>query len=181
MHCFYNAKALLFLMKTIFNSSRPLNSLYSQANNTPKYFHDASYVILFTPLKRNAGTWKFLFGGNNHDNTWDYILETYKNETPVSKCSLYRITEEILKEAAILLLRQRTYCWLTMCRKFFFTRDNLSYSDEVNWYYLRPGGVFIYSNMKISSQAINFHALPLQLLVSLIASISLPILTKMSS
>src|SRR6202007_185571 len=58
----------------------PTKELVQLANKTPKDFHDASYVILFMYPKKNGRYWKFLFAGDSHDNSWEYILKTYRAE-----------------------------------------------------------------------------------------------------
>lgn len=56
----------------------PSQALVHSAN-TSGDFHDSSYVLLFTPPKANGGTWKFLFAGDSHDSSWDFILKTYRS------------------------------------------------------------------------------------------------------
>jgi competence protein ComEC len=58
----------------------PSKELVKQANSQGGDIHDLSYVILFTVPKKGGGTWKFLFAGDSHDNSWDYILKNYKEE-----------------------------------------------------------------------------------------------------
>lgn len=52
----------------------PTDALVSQANETGDY-NDASYVILY----RSNGH-RIVFGGDSHDNTWDYILENHADD-----------------------------------------------------------------------------------------------------
>lgn len=42
--------------------------------------NDASYVLLYTPPKKNGGVWKILFAGDSHDGSWEHILEKYSEE-----------------------------------------------------------------------------------------------------
>lgn len=56
----------------------PTPELVENANKTKDY-NDASYVLLFTPPKQGGGVWKFLFAGDSHDDSWDYILKNYRN------------------------------------------------------------------------------------------------------
>lgn len=55
----------------------PTTDLVKRANETKDY-NDASYAILFSPLKSNGERWKILFAGDTHDDSWDYILEKHK-------------------------------------------------------------------------------------------------------
>lgn len=57
----------------------PTADLVRNANVTKDY-NDSSYVILFTPPKKNGQRWKFLFAGDSHDDSWEYILENHKTE-----------------------------------------------------------------------------------------------------
>lgn len=57
----------------------PTEALVAQANRNKSY-HDLSYVLLFTPPKSGGGRWKILFAGDSEDNSWDYILEHYKDD-----------------------------------------------------------------------------------------------------
>lgn len=43
-------------------------------------YNDSSYVILFTPPKKNGGKWKIIFGGDTHDASWEHIIEEYSEE-----------------------------------------------------------------------------------------------------
>jgi len=43
-------------------------------------YNDSSYVILFTPPKKNGGNWKILFGGDTHDVAWNHIIKQYSKE-----------------------------------------------------------------------------------------------------
>lgn len=58
----------------------PTEELVKQANETSGDYHDVSYVLLFTPPKKGGGKWKFILAGDSHDNSWNYIVEKYKNE-----------------------------------------------------------------------------------------------------
>ncbi|WP_118975759.1 ComEC/Rec2 family competence protein [Taibaiella koreensis] len=58
----------------------PSKELLQLANSNEGNIHDLSYVLLFTPPKKNGGKWKIIFAGDSHDNTWDHILNTYKEE-----------------------------------------------------------------------------------------------------
>lgn len=58
----------------------PTPSLVKQANAEGGDIHDLSYVLLFTSPKKNGGHWKIIFSGDSHDNSWDYILKTFKDE-----------------------------------------------------------------------------------------------------
>lgn len=51
-----------------------------KSGNESGNIHDLSYVLLFTFPKKNGGTWKIVFSGDSHDNTWDYILKNHKSE-----------------------------------------------------------------------------------------------------
>lgn len=57
----------------------PTKELLASANDC-KDWNDSSYVILYTPPKKGGGNWKFLFAGDSHDDSWDYILENFKDE-----------------------------------------------------------------------------------------------------
>jgi competence protein ComEC len=37
-------------------------------------------VFLVTFPKKGGGEWKFVFAGDSHDNSWDYIIENFKKE-----------------------------------------------------------------------------------------------------
>lgn len=58
----------------------PTPDLVKQANNSAGDYHDASYVLMYCPPKANGGHWKIIFAGDSHDNSWDYIINTYKEE-----------------------------------------------------------------------------------------------------
>lgn len=58
----------------------PTKVLVDNANDTED-FNDASYVILYTPPIGNTGkSWKILFCGDSDDDSWEYILENFKDE-----------------------------------------------------------------------------------------------------
>jgi competence protein ComEC len=57
----------------------PTKELASQACDTKNY-HDLSYVLLYTPPKKDGGHWKIIFAGDSEDNSWDYIIENYNDE-----------------------------------------------------------------------------------------------------
>lgn len=56
----------------------PTPALLSTANNTTKNWNDASYVLLYTPLKADGTRWKILFAGDSEDGSWEYILANHK-------------------------------------------------------------------------------------------------------
>lgn len=58
----------------------PSTKLVSQANSEGGDVHDLSYVIIFSAAKKEGGTWKFIFAGDSHDNSWNYILQNYEEE-----------------------------------------------------------------------------------------------------
>lgn len=59
----------------------PTSDLVSASNKNPKGdYHDCSYVLLYTPPRKNGKQWKILFAGDSHDNSWDYILKNHKSE-----------------------------------------------------------------------------------------------------
>jgi competence protein ComEC len=43
-------------------------------------YNDSSYVILFTPPKKNGGKWKIIFAGDTHDASWNHIIENYPKD-----------------------------------------------------------------------------------------------------
>jgi competence protein ComEC len=53
--------------------------LLKTANKTGDH-NDASYVLLYTPPKKNGGIWKILFAGDSHDGSWQHIIEKYSTE-----------------------------------------------------------------------------------------------------
>ena len=55
----------------------PSPSLIKSSNENGDY-NDISYVLLFTPPKKNGKHWKIVFGGDSHDNAWEHILHTYE-------------------------------------------------------------------------------------------------------
>jgi beta-lactamase superfamily II metal-dependent hydrolase len=57
----------------------PTQKLVKNANDSEDY-NDISYVLLFTPPKKDGGHWKIVFGGDSHDNSWEHILNTYEDE-----------------------------------------------------------------------------------------------------
>jgi competence protein ComEC len=57
----------------------PSRKLLKEAIESGDY-NDSSYVILFTPPKKNGGKWKILFGGDTHDVAWNHIIEEYSKE-----------------------------------------------------------------------------------------------------
>lgn len=56
----------------------PSPQLLLEANESKNY-NDASYVLLFTPPKKNGSNWKILLGGDSHSKTWEHILEKYSD------------------------------------------------------------------------------------------------------
>ncbi|MBD0331397.1 MAG: MBL fold metallo-hydrolase [Chitinophagaceae bacterium] len=58
----------------------PSKGLVKDACKEDGDIHDLSYVILFTPPKKGGGKWKIIFAGDSHDNSWNYILENYKDD-----------------------------------------------------------------------------------------------------
>lgn len=48
--------------------------------NKSSNWNDSSYVILYTPPKKNGGNWKILFSGDSEDLTWDHILENHSEK-----------------------------------------------------------------------------------------------------
>jgi beta-lactamase superfamily II metal-dependent hydrolase len=59
----------------------PTKELVENSNKDPKGdYHDCSYVLLYTPPKKDGKQWKIVFAGDSHDNTWSFILENYKEE-----------------------------------------------------------------------------------------------------
>ena len=52
----------------------PTKKLVDAANDTGCY-NDCSYVLLY-----RTGGKRIIFGGDSHDNTWEYILEKYKED-----------------------------------------------------------------------------------------------------
>lgn len=58
----------------------PTPQLIKQANEEGGDIHDLSYVLLFTIPKKGGRVWKVLFGGDSHDNSWDYIIKNYKTD-----------------------------------------------------------------------------------------------------
>lgn len=58
----------------------PTKELVDAANKRGD-FNDASYVLLHTPPIGTTGKrWKILFGGDSHDDSWEYILENFKDD-----------------------------------------------------------------------------------------------------
>jgi competence protein ComEC len=53
----------------------PTQELVDAANYVDEEYHRCSYVLLY----RTAGQ-RILFGGDSHDETWDYILDKYKDD-----------------------------------------------------------------------------------------------------
>ncbi len=51
-------------------------------------YNDSSYVLLFTPPKKNGGTWKILLSGDSHDATWNYILNDPQSKSLVSNVDI---------------------------------------------------------------------------------------------
>lgn len=58
----------------------PTLTLEKQANEGSGDYHDLSYVLLYSYAKKEGGTWKFLFAGDSHDATWEYILKHHKDK-----------------------------------------------------------------------------------------------------
>jgi competence protein ComEC len=58
----------------------PSKELLENANESSGDYHDASYVLLYTPPKKGGGNWKIIFSGDSHDSTWEHILEKYAKE-----------------------------------------------------------------------------------------------------
>lgn len=58
----------------------PTPELVKQANESTGDYHDLSYVLLFTPPKKDGGRWKIIFSGDSHDASWEYIIKKHANE-----------------------------------------------------------------------------------------------------
>lgn len=58
----------------------PSPDLVKQANKEGGDIHDLSYVLLFTFPKKGGAYWKIIFSGDSHDNSWNYILENFKDD-----------------------------------------------------------------------------------------------------
>ncbi len=58
----------------------PTPELVKQANEEGGDIHDLSYVLLFTHPKEGGGTWKIIFAGDSHDNSWENILKQHKED-----------------------------------------------------------------------------------------------------
>lgn len=56
----------------------PTRVLIDAADESGDY-NDASYVLLYTPPKKDGGNWKILFGGDSHNSSWEHILEHHKD------------------------------------------------------------------------------------------------------
>lgn len=57
----------------------PTKTTVQDGNNSGDH-NDASYVLLYTPPKKDGKQWKILFAGDSHDQSWDYILKNFKAE-----------------------------------------------------------------------------------------------------
>jgi len=55
----------------------PSKDLLDKANETGDY-NDASYVILYRIAKKGGGAWKIIFAGDSDDDSWNHIIENYK-------------------------------------------------------------------------------------------------------
>ena len=53
----------------------PNQELIDSANETDDDYNDCSYVLLF-----RAGSNRIVFGGDSHDDTWEYILDKYPDD-----------------------------------------------------------------------------------------------------
>ncbi|HBX51110.1 MAG TPA: MBL fold metallo-hydrolase [Bacteroidales bacterium] len=56
----------------------PSIELVNSANEKGGDINDLSYVILFTPPKKDGGVWKILIAGDSHDDSWEHIIKTNK-------------------------------------------------------------------------------------------------------
>lgn len=43
-------------------------------------YNDASYVLLYEPIKNEDENFKILFSSDSHDKTWEHILKNYKDD-----------------------------------------------------------------------------------------------------
>lgn len=57
----------------------PTRELIEAADDSGDY-NDASYVLLYTPPKKNGGNWKILFAGDSHDISWEHIIKHHKDK-----------------------------------------------------------------------------------------------------
>ncbi len=53
----------------------PTQELIDSANETDQDYNDCSYVILY-----KTGGNRIIFGGDSHDDTWEHILENYRDD-----------------------------------------------------------------------------------------------------
>ncbi|AEI52158.1 ComEC/Rec2 family competence protein [Runella slithyformis] len=76
---FYAGDSNSFYAEDSIKILSPTPALVVNANRTKDY-NDASYVLLFTSPKKGGGVWKFLFAGDSHDDSWNYILNNYRQD-----------------------------------------------------------------------------------------------------
>ncbi|SHL75331.1 ComEC/Rec2 family competence protein [Flavobacterium chilense] len=57
----------------------PTSKTLDECNKSSNW-NDSSYVILYTPPKKNGGNWKILFSGDSEDLTWQHILENHSEK-----------------------------------------------------------------------------------------------------
>lgn len=77
---YFDSTSCLYFTEDNIKILCPTPDLVRQANESTNDYHDASYVLLYTPQKSNGGHWKFIFAGDSHNNSWDYIIKNYKSE-----------------------------------------------------------------------------------------------------
>lgn len=57
----------------------PSKELVKRANESGDY-NDASYVLLYSVVKKGGKVWKIIFAGDSDDHSWEHILKNYKDE-----------------------------------------------------------------------------------------------------
>jgi competence protein ComEC len=79
-HTYFNSNSYLYFKDDDIKILCPTPELVNRSNTSSGDYHDASYVLLFTPPKENGERWKFLFAGDSHDESWNHIMKNYREE-----------------------------------------------------------------------------------------------------
>lgn len=73
---YYSGNSNLYFNEDYIQILSPTPSILKSCNEKGDW-NDSSYVLLYTPPKRNGGYWKILFAGDSEDLTWEHIVKNH--------------------------------------------------------------------------------------------------------
>src|SRR5690606_33276137 len=76
---YYSGNSNLYYNQDHIEILSPTHSILNSCNQKHDW-NDSSYVLLYTPPKRNGGRWKILFAGDSENLTWEHIIQNYSEK-----------------------------------------------------------------------------------------------------